>query len=462
MLIIISGPSCVGKSFTVRHLCAEYGFFTITPYTTRKPRASEAEGIHYAFRSEKEISDLSSNLTQGYWSRPLGRDLYGYTEHVDALAKDDRNCVIQAYSDMALDIKHINPDAHIVFLDFKTDAALTERIAERFGSDPEELAARISHAKHERGRKAQFDYFIESNNHEIIAREVAAYALTKATHSPFNYAFPPGPLSDADVRDLLLDKKGLRIAGLGERTLQPRGWSIDLTLSPKYYRVKPHRVLRRVFDLVSGTEHDMAKRFVETVAVDHEGIRLRPYEFILGSTQEKLTLPSNIVGLVSGRSSYARMGISIDLSQIFIQPGHDDTIPLQIQNNLPYPVVIYPKAAVAQVVFFRTVSASSTPYFTNPSAKYVGRLADIRSRYYEDPIYGLVKEAKPPKRRIDWGQNLNVILFLLAFAFAMAWLVSVVADPATSRAAKMIQVIIFILTAIMALLRLLVLLVNRS
>src|SRR4051812_38129931 len=120
MLIIVSGPSCVGKSFCVEYLRERYGFKTLTPYTTRQPRMSESEGTHYHFRSEKELRELSANFSQGCWAQPLASHWYGYSHHVDGLVLDPGNWIIQAYSAIALEIKKRHPSVVTVFLDFKT------------------------------------------------------------------------------------------------------------------------------------------------------------------------------------------------------------------------------------------------------------------------------------------------------------------------------------------------------
>ncbi len=293
-----------------------------------------------------------------------------------------------------------------------------------------------------------------------MARQLASYSLSKdiqsaigsvgGTHQAGTLS---GPLTDTDVRFLLSDAAGVRIDGVEQKNLLLHGWSIDLTLSPKYYRVAPRRIYKRVFDLVYGNVQDMLSRFREVVAAEYDGIYLRPNEFILASTREKLTLPDNIVGFISGRSSYARMGISIDLSQIIVQPGHSDTIPLQIKNNLPYPMVVYPGTPIAQIVFFRAVSASSSPYSKSLRPKYLGSLADNRSKYYDDPIYELIREKKPPKAKFDWEYFLNGALFFAAWATVIAFFTSTVRDPTTSEAAKMVGIVTLIFLTLVALVR---------
>jgi guanylate kinase len=57
-LIILSGPSCVGKSPLIKALKKvhpEISFQMPIMYTSRPPRSIETEGVHYYFRSEQDI-----------------------------------------------------------------------------------------------------------------------------------------------------------------------------------------------------------------------------------------------------------------------------------------------------------------------------------------------------------------------------------------------------------------------
>ena len=138
---------------------------------------------------------------------------------------------------------------------------------------------------------------------------------------------------------------------------------------------------------------------------------------------------------------------------MILQPGHNDTIPLQITNNLPYPIVVYPETAIAQVVFFRTVAEATAPYSGQANAKYLGRLSDLRSRFYDDEIYSALRAVRPVTARINWDHILNVLLFLLVWASAASWLVARVASGAYSEAAKSVEVVIFVLTTVVGVVR---------
>lgn len=78
---------------------------------------------------------------------------------------------------------------------------------------------------------------------------------------------------------------------------------------------------------------------------------LLPNEFITVSTLEKITMPSDVMGILYPRSSVNRQGLSVDLSGI-IDAGYEGTLVIPVRNNTPSQVVrIYPGERFCQVVF---------------------------------------------------------------------------------------------------------------
>lgn len=65
---------------------------------------------------------------------------------------------------------------------------------------------------------------------------------------------------------------------------------------------------------------------------------LEPRGFVLGQTLEIVTIPNDLVGLVEGRSSNARLGLSIHLTAPKIDLGFRGTIALEIANHGGAPI----------------------------------------------------------------------------------------------------------------------------
>lgn len=72
--------------------------------------------------------------------------------------------------------------------------------------------------------------------------------------------------------------------------------------------------------------------------VESETYRIQPGGFLLAHTMERVTLPLDLVGLVEGRSSFARVGVSIHITAPKIDPGFTGTITLEMFNFSSIPV----------------------------------------------------------------------------------------------------------------------------
>ena len=61
--------------------------------------------------------------------------------------------------------------------------------------------------------------------------------------------------------------------------------------------------------------------------------RLEPGGFVLARTMEVVKMPPHLIGIVEGRSSYARMGLSMHQTAPWIHPGYQNRITLEIRNS---------------------------------------------------------------------------------------------------------------------------------
>ena len=105
--------------------------------------------------------------------------------------------------------------------------------------------------------------------------------------------------------------------------------SVDLRLGRKFTTFKglpahiPHvRVRPSIFESEDLWEH----------VVDAETFEIKPGAFVLAQTLERVTMPNDLVGFIEGRSSWARVGISIHLTAPKIDPGFEGSITLEIAN----------------------------------------------------------------------------------------------------------------------------------
>ena len=104
--------------------------------------------------------------------------------------------------------------------------------------------------------------------------------------------------------------------------------SVDLLLGRKFstYRDRPAYLAAITIDPSLWTSTDLWEH------IETDMFRLPPGGFVLAQTLERVSIPNDLVGLVEGRSSWARVGISIHVTAPKIDPGWDGTITLEMFN----------------------------------------------------------------------------------------------------------------------------------
>jgi len=102
------------------------------------------------------------------------------------------------------------------------------------------------------------------------------------------------------------------------------------------------------------------KDYIESVEPTAEGaVILKKDGFILMGTHEKITLPldGQLAVRVEGRSSLARLGVSVHMTAPIIHCGFFGPVYLEVKNEGPFHLKIWPeKTRICQIVFERVSS----------------------------------------------------------------------------------------------------------
>ncbi len=109
------------------------------------------------------------------------------------------------------------------------------------------------------------------------------------------------------------------------------------------------------------------KSFVD---IESDECIIPPNSFALARTIEYFRIPREILAIVSGKSTYARMGIVV--SNTVIEPEWEGHITLEFSNTTPLPAKIYANEGVAQVLFFEANEICETSY-RDRNGKYQGQ-----------------------------------------------------------------------------------------
>jgi dCTP deaminase len=109
----------------------------------------------------------------------------------------------------------------------------------------------------------------------------------------------------------------------------------------------------KVFTNINTTIVD-PKSFSTESFVDFKGKEciIPPNSFALGKSVEHFNIPRNILGIVLGKSTYARAGIIVNVTPL--EPGWRGFVTIEISNTTPLPVKIYANEGIAQVLFLES------------------------------------------------------------------------------------------------------------
>jgi len=184
--------------------------------------------------------------------------------------------------------------------------------------------------------------------------------------------------SDRTIKDALHSGR-ITIDPLGSDSLQPS--SVDLRLS-RYFRVF-RNYSQGIIDVKESQES-----LTEPIEVDKGGVMmLHPGEFVLGSTVERISLTSDVVGRLEGKSSLGRLGLLIHSTAGFIDPGFDGHITLELSNVATLPITLYPGMRIGQISFLEMTTAAENPYGSSGlGSKYQGQVGPTPSRYHLNGI----------------------------------------------------------------------------
>lgn len=92
----------------------------------------------------------------------------------------------------------------------------------------------------------------------------------------------------------------------------------------------------------------------------HARFLLHPGSLALVPTLEWLKLPSDVMGTVTARSTWAREGLSIATATL-IEPNYEGIATLELANLGQIPIALYPGLRIAQIAFTKTDGRTRRP-----------------------------------------------------------------------------------------------------
>lgn len=186
-------------------------------------------------------------------------------------------------------------------------------------------------------------------------------------------------LSDRDILKAL-DSGRIRIDPLPDLDKQLGSISVDFRLGTTFMVFEHSRF--SFIDPRSSQSIGDAMRTIEVA--DGEAFIMQPGDFALASTMESLELADDLLGRLEGRSSIARLGITVHSTAALFEPGWIGTATMELSNLGRMAVALYPGMRVCAFSFEEVSSPVRTPYRDKIGNKYAGQLTPKASQLADE------------------------------------------------------------------------------
>jgi guanylate kinase len=168
LLVVISGPSGVGKDTLVQGLKKRaYPFYFVVTATSRPPRAGEVHGVDYFFVSEAEFEDMIQHNELLEHAMVYGQHKGIPKQQVRAALASGKDVVMRLDVQGAATVKRIVPEAVLIFLSAGSEQELYHRLEQRCTESKVQLDLRIRTARKELKQLDKFDYVVINRDGEV-------------------------------------------------------------------------------------------------------------------------------------------------------------------------------------------------------------------------------------------------------------------------------------------------------
>ena len=172
-LIIITGPSGVGKGTVVKELLdRNKDIWLSISATTRNPRVGENDGLNYYFISEERFKDMIDKKEFLEWAQFAGNYYGTPLSTVNEKIEKGFIVLLEIEVEGAKQIKEKFPESLSIFLLPPSKEELEKRIRNRGTEKEEAIDRRLSRANYEIASSDEFDFVLTNHDVDETVKEV--------------------------------------------------------------------------------------------------------------------------------------------------------------------------------------------------------------------------------------------------------------------------------------------------
>jgi guanylate kinase len=168
LLIVISGPSGVGKDTVIQRMKERnLPFYFVVTAATREPRPNEVDGLDYFFVTHDKFAEMIEKDELLEYAI-VYNDYKGIPKkQVREAIESGKDVVMRLDVQGAETIRKLEPDALLIFLTARNEKELINRLKQRKTETPEGINLRIATARQELKRVKEFDYAVINREHQL-------------------------------------------------------------------------------------------------------------------------------------------------------------------------------------------------------------------------------------------------------------------------------------------------------
>jgi len=184
IIVVISGPTGVGKDTIIEILERQYQFKKVVSYTTREPRKGEVDGVQYHFVGLRAFLEMERRgelldhvvVTGNHYGLP--------SKKVAEQFFSGKRLVFNVVVETARLIKAQYPASTLVFIKASDLQTLIERLLKR-GMSSRQISERFQENPHQLVPPEDFDLVITNHDHQqgVVADMIAQYLRIQKVHS---------------------------------------------------------------------------------------------------------------------------------------------------------------------------------------------------------------------------------------------------------------------------------------